>query len=100
MLAFTAAFIAPVMAFDWSAKPFNPPSVPLAVRSPYLSTWLPQGAGSALNDRWATFWTGQVINVVQDLCLFAKSAEQVSAWIGYVKVGIGFKVDGSHYLII
>jgi len=44
----------------WTATPFNPASVPLAVRTPYLSAWLPQGRGSALNDGWSTFWTGQV----------------------------------------
>ena len=44
----------------WDAKPFNPASVPLAVRSPYVSTWLPQGKGTALNEAWATFYTGGV----------------------------------------
>lgn len=44
----------------WDAKPFNPHSIPLAVRSPYLSAWLPQGAGKALNEEWPAFWTGSV----------------------------------------
>ena len=55
-----AALILSVRAFNWTVTPFNPPSVPLAVRSPYLSAWLPQGAGNALNDEWPQFWTGQV----------------------------------------
>jgi hypothetical protein len=32
-------------AVTWNATPFNPASFPLAVRTPYLSAWLPQGAG-------------------------------------------------------
>lgn len=51
-------------ALDWTAEPFNPPAIPLAVRTPYLSTWLPQGEGAALNDRWATFWTGSVRKIL------------------------------------
>ncbi|KAF7428113.1 hypothetical protein PC9H_007332 [Pleurotus ostreatus] len=27
----------------WTASPFNSPALPLAVRSPYLNVWLPQG---------------------------------------------------------
>jgi hypothetical protein len=47
-------------AVSWTATPFNPPSFPLAVRSPYLSCWLPQGSGTALNAAWPAFWTGSV----------------------------------------
>ncbi|MEU6853427.1 DUF5127 domain-containing protein [Actinacidiphila alni] len=36
--------------------PIRPPAVPLAVRSPYLSTWL---AGDLLAGRWPSFWTGR-----------------------------------------
>ena len=53
--------LGPVLgAVTWNATPFNPASVPLAVRTPYLSVWLPQGAGTALNDQWAAFWNGDV----------------------------------------
>ncbi|KAF8974432.1 DUF1793-domain-containing protein [Flammula alnicola] len=48
-------------AVSWTATPFNPASFPLAVRSPYLSAWLAQGSGAALNDVWPTFWTGQIV---------------------------------------
>ncbi|KAL1661466.1 hypothetical protein GGF50DRAFT_117933 [Schizophyllum commune] len=58
----------------WDAKPFNPHSIPLAVRSPYLSAWLPQGAGKALNEEWPAFWTGSPLG-----------------WAGFVKV------DGKAY---
>jgi len=62
-LSFYTLFISAwiVGAYAWSSTPFQPPSYPLAVRTPYLSTWLPQAqVGSALNDGWAEFWTGQV----------------------------------------
>ncbi|KAI0774201.1 DUF1793-domain-containing protein [Fomes fomentarius] len=67
--------LAPVWgAVTWDAAPFNPPAVPLAVRTPYLSAWLAQGSGTALNAGWPTFWTGSVLG-----------------WAGYVKV------DGKTY---
>jgi len=47
-------------AVTWTADPLNPPAVPLAVRTPYLSAWLPQGSGQPLNGVWPTFWTGSV----------------------------------------
>lgn len=47
-------------ATSWTATPFNPAAVPLAVKTPYLSCWLPQGGGTALNGAWPTFWTGTV----------------------------------------
>lgn len=40
---------------SWTALPFPAPSLPLAVRSPYMNTWLPQGNDPlALNDAYAT----------------------------------------------
>ncbi|KAJ7853748.1 DUF1793-domain-containing protein [Mycena leptocephala] len=66
-----------VQAISWTATPFNPSSIPLAVRTPYLSAWLPQGAGAALNDVWATFWTGMIVG-----------------WAGFVKV------DGVPYVFL
>ncbi|MFF6956804.1 glutaminase domain-containing protein [Streptomyces sp. NPDC008317] len=38
-------------------SPLRPPAVPLAVRSPYLSTWLP---ADNLAGTWPAFWTGHV----------------------------------------
>ena len=37
------------------ATPIRPPAVPLAVRQPYLSTWLPS---TLLPGTWPQFWTG------------------------------------------
>ena len=74
-LSVTSLFMLPAQqAFAWDATPYNPPAVPLAVRTPYLSAWLPQGAGAALNDRWPTFWTGSTLG-----------------WAGFLKV------DGKAY---
>ncbi|EPQ55448.1 DUF1793-domain-containing protein [Gloeophyllum trabeum ATCC 11539] len=73
-LIFLSILSYPAAALNWTATPFTPHAVPLAVRSPYLSAWLAQGAGAALNDAWATFWTGSIVG-----------------WAGYVRV------DGTPY---
>ncbi|MGW4517439.1 glutaminase domain-containing protein [Streptomyces sp. NPDC004393] len=39
-----------------SFDPIRPPAVPLAVRSPYLSTWMP---ADNLAGTWPSFWTGR-----------------------------------------
>lgn len=37
----------------WTTWPFNPNSLPLAVKSPYLNAWAPLAGGSAaLNSAW------------------------------------------------
>ncbi|KAL5536139.1 hypothetical protein ACEPAF_4244 [Sanghuangporus sanghuang] len=42
---------------DWNASPFNPPALPLAVRSPYLNTWLQQGNNPpSLSGTWPRLW--------------------------------------------
>ncbi|KLO16076.1 DUF1793-domain-containing protein [Schizopora paradoxa] len=42
---------------QWTASPFNPPAIPIAVKSPYLNTWLAQGGDPpAANEAWADFW--------------------------------------------
>jgi Domain of unknown function (DUF5127)/Domain of unknown function (DUF4965)/Domain of unknown function (DUF1793)/Domain of unknown function (DUF4964) len=38
-------------------QPIRPPAAPIAVRSPYLSTWLP---ASTLPGTWQQFWTSHV----------------------------------------
>ncbi|KAI0327103.1 DUF1793-domain-containing protein [Cubamyces sp. BRFM 1775] len=70
LVTWALSLLVPVLgAVTWTATPFNPASVPLAVRSPYLSAWLAQGSGTALNGAWPTFWTGSILG-----------------WAGYVKV--------------
>ncbi|KAF8581797.1 DUF1793-domain-containing protein [Ramaria rubella] len=58
----------------WTAEPLNPPAVPLAVRTPYLSAWLQQGSGQPLNGIWPSFWTGMTLG-----------------WAGFIRV------DGTAY---
>ena len=42
---------------SWSPIPFNAPSLPLAVKSPFLNAWCPQGFGSAANGQaWPRLW--------------------------------------------
>jgi len=38
--------------------PLRPPAIPLAVRSPYLSTWISTHNKETLNGQWPIFWTG------------------------------------------
>ncbi|OCH92944.1 DUF1793-domain-containing protein [Obba rivulosa] len=78
ILGLTVAFVASLVQASpsWSATPFNAPAIPLAVRSPYLSTWH-QDPNAALYGNWETFWTGTV-----------------TAWTGYVHV------DGSPFLFM
>lgn len=40
-------------------EPVQPPSYPLAVRNPYLSTWMPSDQVSTLPYGESQFWTGQ-----------------------------------------
>ncbi|MFL6073781.1 MAG: glutaminase domain-containing protein [Mycobacteriales bacterium] len=48
---------APVTPAASSFSPLRPPATPLAVRSPYLSTWLP---ADNLPGTWPAFWNGRV----------------------------------------
>ena len=56
----TAAVNAPLPAASPAAStfaPLRPPATPLAVRSPYLSTWQ---ASDTLTGTWSTFWNGHI----------------------------------------
>jgi hypothetical protein len=50
----TGTTLATTLATDFD--PIRPPAIPLAVRSPYLSTWLPADNPAGT---WPTFWTGR-----------------------------------------
>lgn len=59
--------------------PARPPALPLAVKSPYMSTWQDAGSdngnGGYLAGRWPTFWS-----------------DQITGWSGMIRV------DGDTYL--
>lgn len=47
------------------------PSYPLAVRTPYLSTWLPAGRhGGFLAGALPQFWTGEVIIIIINIIYY------------------------------
>ncbi|KAF4121773.1 protein of unknown function (DUF1793) [Geosmithia morbida] len=50
------------MAMGTSASTLRPPVLPLLVRTPYLSTWLPN-ARSPPWESWPIFWTGEQVGL-------------------------------------
>ncbi|WPG98109.1 Hypothetical protein R9X50_00089500 [Acrodontium crateriforme] len=75
-MRFSALLVAAGAALTYaqsSFSPLRPPAIPLAVKSPYLSTWQMAGGdngnGGYLAGEWPTFWQGQV-----------------TGWAGFVKV--------------
>ncbi|ESZ97777.1 hypothetical protein SBOR_1838 [Sclerotinia borealis F-4128] len=71
-------------------SPVRPPAIPLAVKSPYMNTWLESGSvggsGGILPGYWPRFWAGpQPDNSV------AGGAGSVTGWAGLIKV------DGTTY---
>ncbi|KAI0910006.1 glutaminase GtaA [Ustulina deusta] len=77
--ALTGAFLFGGLAFGASTfSPARPPAIPLAVKAPYLNTWLNAGSdggnGGYLAGEWPVFWT-----------------QHVTAWTGMIRV------DGTAY---
>jgi len=60
-------------------QPLRPPAVPLAVRSPYLSTWLSTHNQETLNGQWPIFWTGAEVGWAGLLQVDDTTYE----WLGY-----------------
>ncbi|KAF1812219.1 glutaminase GtaA [Eremomyces bilateralis CBS 781.70] len=70
---FVGALLAVANASTFS--PARPPAIPLAVKSPYLNTWLQAGNdGAILPGQWPQFWEGRI-----------------TAWTGMIRV------DGKAY---
>ncbi|KZT72217.1 hypothetical protein DAEQUDRAFT_763324 [Daedalea quercina L-15889] len=59
------------------AQSLTPAAIPLAVRSPYLSTWLGSTNGTDITNAWPVFWS--------------ESNGHVNGWAGLIRV------DGSTY---
>lgn len=50
-----------VFAQNWTANPFIPPATPLAVKGPFVQTWLPlAGTNISLNSGWQIYRDGSV----------------------------------------
>jgi len=70
--------------------PARPPAIPLAVRSPYLSTWLDCGSdggnGGYLAGQWPQFWA--YVSTPGELARLADGYDrnQITAWAGMVRV--------------
>ncbi|TKA69798.1 hypothetical protein B0A55_06469 [Friedmanniomyces simplex] len=60
----TLAALAGVCYAQSTFSPLRPPALPLAVRSPYMSTWQQAGSdggnGGYLAGEWPSFWMGQL----------------------------------------
>jgi len=100
---------------SWTVTPLNPPSYPLAVRSPYLSAWLPQGAGTpsrvpvlySLTDvggrcctqrRMADIlgWPGETYNLLLATLGAISQGHQIVGWAGLATVnGKGYTFLGA-----
>ncbi|KAI0930164.1 hypothetical protein AcV5_006948 [Taiwanofungus camphoratus] len=64
-----------------SPQTFWPSAVPLAVRSPYFSSWLPIAPTSALTNTWPNFWNDDIYHL---------------GWVGHVRIdGTTYKWLGS-----
>ena len=63
-LLYSIAVLIPLICAQSSFTPARPPAIPLAVRTPYLSTWQAAGSnggnGGYLAGQWPTFWAGQI----------------------------------------
>ncbi len=55
------AFLVASLAVSSAASVLTPPVLPLIVRNPYLSTWLPN-ARSPPWERWPMFWAGEEVS--------------------------------------
>lgn len=93
---------------QWTTSPFSPPAIPLAVKSPYLNSWLPQGSNaSSANEAWATFWNevGQSdgistasFNCSELVSLLQKAQGRLLQ--GITELYAGVNVDGTSYRLL
>ncbi|TDL21981.1 hypothetical protein BD410DRAFT_723660 [Rickenella mellea] len=83
--------LAPATAQSWATIPFSTQSLPIALRSPYLNSWLSQGKAPsatpfASNTFWPVFWT-------------TSPPAQIVAWYVAIRVdGVMYNVFGGQNL--
>lgn len=78
----------------FTSTPFGLNAIPLAVRHPYLNSYLLNGTTSTLSNSWPQFWDGLVSNKWLSSCtgrLFDLYKKYLTGWAGYVRV------DGQAY---
>ena len=61
-----------LLSFPVGASKLTPPVVPLAVRNPYLSTWLGNSREAPWN-KWPMFWTGEEVRVISPAHSFTRA---------------------------
>lgn len=65
VLGFLVSSVAQLGPSNWTASPFNPPALPLGVRSPYLNAWLLQGNNpSPAGVSWPKVWGNPQIDKI------------------------------------
>lgn len=95
LLSTLVASIGAVSTFS----PARPPALPLAVKSPYLSTWLNAGSdggnGGYLAGQWSVFWEYvlhcQILNLITKDYANQNDRNQINGWCGLIRV------DGTAY---
>ncbi|EME88080.1 uncharacterized protein MYCFIDRAFT_128594 [Pseudocercospora fijiensis CIRAD86] len=55
------ALLGPIEGLNITYSPARPPSIPLAVRSPYASIWSSTAEGNSINSKPVTFWNGEEV---------------------------------------
>lgn len=63
LLFFLSYFVSGVSS--QALEPFSPPSLPLAVKSPYVNFWLPQGPNPGkISNAWPKAWNNPTDAIV------------------------------------
>ncbi|SMR41291.1 unnamed protein product [Zymoseptoria tritici ST99CH_1E4] len=75
--------LASLVTAESTFSPARPPAIPLAVKTPYLSTWQKAGSidggnGGYLAGEWPTFWAGAIVG----WCGLIKVDGQTYTWMG------------------
>lgn len=76
------ALIGPIEGLNLTFSPARPPSIPLAVRSPYASIWSTTADGNSINTKDVTFWNGAEVGWEGAIIVDG---------IGYEYLGAGFR---------
>ena len=73
-------FAAALLASVANASTLTPPLLPLVVRNPYLSTWLPNAREQPWS-KWPMFWTGAEVGFPPE----GLAAMMLIAFIGWLQ---------------